>query len=1254
MTTHDYISRSATQLWPGEKSASVCVREFDAEWNITHVNKAHCVLFNCEAHDLVGRKPWSFMDGKFAQDEQKQFLTLLLKDRKRSAPFFCTERLSDGSLLPLRVDWCYRRDHDGEVVGFIWWLERLDASTDRQMVPGGQPYEALLDLLHDGVGLVHRNGSFTYVNKRLCEILGVNKQALIGHSVFSLGDKPGKQALALARAAGEQGEIDRCEVTHRHPNGKRICLSVSGRSVQSQIGPMDPGQDVTSLMIVSDVTDRWRAETMRRRQAQIFDEIHDAVLILNGERVVVDCNASAEWLFGYEKRELIGKPAYALRSPRARPQDPEIAAAFLEHGRWVGEVQISRPVGSDRICEVSVGPFRDDDGQVIGYISVSRDISARKATERALRDSEERYRQLVEMQSDALIVHDQADEIFFTNDAAAEFYRAKSVASLRQKSWLDLLPTEKRRAAANQAEAICNRGYNPPSYESSHRRLDGSHVAVEMSARRVCWDGRPAVMSIVRDITDRKQAEDALRESEARFRNLVGLSIQGYAIISADWTLLFCNDAMARMFGYAGAGEMVSAGVAKSFFADQHLERASKVAEIVLNGQGPCNIEIKCCRKDGHSIWLSAAIGLVDWEGVPAIQAAVVDITLRKEAEIALQASESMLRLVTDTLPGLVSYIGRDGRYQFNNRVYEDWFGIPCEQLRGTHLRDLLGESEYRRVRPWLDRSFAGRTMTFETRTLSAARRTISGTFVPDFDETGAVRGVVGYVTDVSKSRSAEDDLRLQAALLENLAEGVGMVRPRDGLIIYANPKLEQMFGYAQGDFLGAGQLVQRGEIRQFAPIIAALKGSGSWTGEIECRAKSGMLAWCRGIFTTFDHLEHGVVWVGVFADIAEQKQAHEDLRLAKEEAVRANMAKSRFLASASHDLRQPLHASNLFLAALPDARNEKERNQIIGDLGTALLSMGSLLHDLLEISKLEAQVVRPEITDIYLRGLMTQLATEFGALASQKGIELRVVTSGVTVRTDLTLLGRILGNFLANAVQHTDRGKILFGCRRVGDHIRIAVWDTGIGVPTEVQDMIFEEFYQHRAPSGAQSPGLGLGLAIVKRTANLLGHRIVMASEFGKGAMFAVDVPVGSVEGQAVEAIRWSMAVNGDVAGASMVVLEDDPSVRKATEQILKVWGVSVIAVDTSDAAVGEINQAGVRPDLLIADYQLTDETGLTAARRIRDVCGYDIPTIIITANLTPERLVEITQTGATAMSKPVKPAELRLAIRDLSRRRS
>ncbi len=1251
MTADEFVRGEAATL--PRSDPSICVRELDADWNITHVNDTHCALFCCSPEDLIGRKAWSLMVDPLAEAEQRHFLMSLLEEQPAPETFYCTERASNGAALPVRVDWAYRRNSAGDVVGFIWWLEKLAGGAEQQAIPGGQPYRELLDMMHDGVGLVHRNGSFIYVNERLCEILGASQPALIGRSIFLLGDKPGKQVLAAARAAaraaGRPGEINRCEMTHRHPNGTRMCLSVSGHGISPQ-----SGIPIAGLIVVSDVTDRWRAETIRRRQAQIFDEIHDAVLVVDTERTIVDCNASAEQLFGYTKQALVGRPVSSLHAATAPPeQGAVIAAALRESGRWSGEIEIRRQDGSDGISEVTIGPIRGEGGQTIGYISVNRDVTERKATERALCESEERYRQLVEMQTDSVIVQDETGKILFANSAAAKLYRADSAESLTRENWRGLLAPEIQEIAVKRAAEVLKTGLAPTAVETTRRRLDGTLVDVEASSRRVIWGGRMAVMGIARDITERKRAESALLESEAKFRNLVSVSIQGYAIIGTDWRLLFCNDAIARIFGYSGVMQMGEAGAAKSLLADEHVERVTKASEAVLNGLGSRTLEFEGRRRDGSSIWLNAAIGLVDWEGEHAIQAAVVDITQRKEAEIALLTSEAKVRLVTDALPGFVNYIDPDYCYQFNNKAYEAWFGIPREQLRGTHISEVIGEVEYCRIRPWLDSGLAGRTTKFEVRTGADGRRYLRGTFIPDVDPSGAVRGVVSYITDVSEQKNAENALRLQAALLENMAEGVGLITPADRRIVYANPKLERMLDYEPGGLMGCAidVLVTQGQHSQLDPAFKALEASGGWVGDMECATKSGESLWCRGNFTTFDHPDHGVVWIGVFADISEEKKVHRALQEAKEEAVRANAAKSRFLASASHDLRQPLQASNLFLAALADARTADERDEITSDLGTALITMGSLLNALLDVSKLEAKVVHPEITDFNLRGMLTQLAAEFGAQARAKGIEMRLVGSSTVVRTDPSLLSRVLGNFLANAVQHTERGKILFGCRRIGASVRIAVLDTGGGIPEEGLELIFEEFYQHGKRRPDRNTGLGLGLAIAQRTARLLEHPLHVTSQVGRGSMFAVDVPLGSVAREAEEARRWSQMVTGDIAGATIVVLEDDAIVRKATERLLRGWGAVVIAREGSGEAIDELGRAAAYPDILIADYQLVDETGIEAVAKIREVCGRDIPTIMVTGDPTPERLAEIAGSGATTMSKPVSPAELRLLVRKILR---
>src|SRR6185295_4437106 len=229
-------------------------------------------------------------------------------------------------------------------------------------------------------------------------------------------------------------------------------------------------------------------------------------------------------------------------------------------------------------------------------------------------------------------------------------------------------------------------------------------------------------------------------------------------------------------------------------------------------------------------------------------------------------------------------------------------------------------------------------------------------------------------------------------------------------------------------------------------------------------------------------------------------------------EVERANLAKSRFLAAASHDLRQPLHALNLFAAQLSHQADPAERARLVGRIDAAIASMNELFNALLDMSKLDAGVLAPDITEFPVGHLLDRIETTFAAAAREKGLHLSVVPSNSWVRTDAILLERILLNLVSNAVRYTSRGGVVVGCRRRGDSVRIEVWDTGIGVAPDQQQSIFGEFYQVGAPvpdhGGGRRVGLGLGLSIVDGLGRLLGHPIDLVSRPGNGSRFAVSVP--------------------------------------------------------------------------------------------------------------------------------------------------
>ena len=260
---------------------------------------------------------------------------------------------------------------------------------------------------------------------------------------------------------------------------------------------------------------------------------------------------------------------------------------------------------------------------------------------------------------------------------------------------------------------------------------------------------------------------------------------------------------------------------------------------------------------------------------------------------------------------------------------------------------------------------------------------------------------------------------------------------------------------------------------------------------------------------------------IGVARDITERKAAEEALRRAKEEAERANLAKSKFLAAASHDLRQPLQSLILFAGVLKGYVQGPRGEQALKQLEHGLGALKALLDSLLDVSQLDAGIVKPEITDFPISAVLDEIAASYAPIAAAKGLGWQVESCTDGVRSDMTLLGRVLRNLVENAVRYTKSGHIRIVCRRIEDRLRIEVEDTGIGIPPEQLDRIFEEFHQVGNQARDRTQGLGLGLAIVRRIADLLGHRIETRSRPGEGSIFSIELPLAMTEAAAAAGLR-------------------------------------------------------------------------------------------------------------------------------------
>lgn len=380
---------------------------------------------------------------------------------------------------------------------------------------------------------------------------------------------------------------------------------------------------------------------------------------------------------------------------------------------------------------------------------------------------------------------------------------------------------------------------------------------------------------------------------------------------------------------------------------------------------------------------------------------------------------------------------------------------------------------------------------------------------------------------------------------------------------------------------------------------------------------------------------------------------ATQELREKKEEAETATLAKSRFLSAASHDLRQPTHALGMFVARLAQLPHDTETGHLIENLEASVLAMQDLLDGLLDISRLDARAVQVQAHPFAVADIFEKLRAELTSAAAEKGLRLRIRPSNVWLMSDPTLLHRILLNLVSNAVRYTPKGSVLVACRVGGDgrHVRLEVWDSGIGIAPEHQQSIFMEFYQVGNTERDRDKGLGLGLNIVERTLRLLGHPLQLRSSPGRGTRFSMQVPRVAPGAEMDQRNPLRVKTSDDLVGLLVLVIEDDALAREGLVSLLESWGCVVRACEGLSMALRQLEQGPV-PDVIVSDYRLRDgENGLETIRQLRAAAaGRQIPACLMSGDTDPNLIQVARDASLTLLHKPVRPAKLRSLIRRLA----
>ncbi len=891
---------------------------------------------------------------------------------------------------------------------------------------------------------------------------------------------------------------------------------------------------------------------------------------------------------------------------------------------------------------------------------------ARVRADEALRQSKAVLSTTIEKMPVAIAVTD-AKGRFVLQNARASRFAADRVASVddenhgRWRVW-DASGRLLRRSEYPSARAL--RGEADTTMEALFLAPDGSETWTRVAATSL-RDEKGAVTGaivVVSDIDEAKRAEQALRESQLRFQ----LAAEATGVGVWEWNVLtdkiIWDAEMFRIYGIppTAGGAVDYETWAGAVLPEDLPEQAAQLRQHAREG-GVNRREFRIRRRDDSEIRVIQAVettrvneeGHIEW-----VVGTNFDVTESKRAEDALRISRLRMSLAADA-SGLTysEFDLREGKTYVAENFAKVMGYQPCTPAEGgeieagvaSFLAHVAPEDRPRVEQALLRFGKAGETDRMEYRMIGddGVERWIDSVGKAEKDAAGRpVRAFIANL-DISGLKAAEAALRESEEKFRLLADAMPQLAwaaHADGAIYWYNKRWYEYTGTTPEQMLGWGW--QSVHDPKSLPAVMELWTASLLTGQpfdmtFPLRGADGVFRPFLTRAMPFRNAQGKVVqWFGANTEITAQKELEAALLQAKQDAERANRSKSKFLAAASHDLRQPVQSLVLLLslierqvASLPKAiETTKMMKQALGGLN-------GLLTAILDISRLDAGVVEASIEKVDLGALLIRLYGEYVANAENRGLELRFVPHDLHALADPTLIERALRNLIENALRYTPSGGVLIGLRRRGKSVRIDVIDTGIGVPDEKRDEIFDEFTQLNNPGRDLGQGLGLGLAIVSRLVALMNGRIEVRSRLGRGSRFSLTLP-------AVEPDEPGDAKQehpGDPRGQVLIV-EDNAILRHVLENIVREWGCGTLSAASGEEALALASGNDWRFDAVVSDYRLgAGLNGVEAAREIARRSGRAFPTLILTGDTGKERIAEIAASGFELLHKPVNADELR-----------
>jgi PAS domain S-box-containing protein len=1220
------------------ESSNDAISGISPQGTIVSWNRGAEVLYGYRSEEIMG-KPVSILAPPDLSSELCH-LVEQVRQGERITNYETVRMSKDGRRIAVSLSMAPLQNARGEVVGSSAIArditQRLQA--EEALSQSEEKYRSIVLNIPDVVWTADSRGRFVFVSPNIEKLGGYTPEEVCQGGLdllFETMHPDDVQAIKTTLAAAFRDHQPReVEYRGRHKDGRWIW--VRARTVGSY-----EKEGVQYLQgLLSDITERKRADEELRANRHLLrttlDSLRDAVFVINLEKTeILDCNPAAIEMFGYRRDEMVGNKVVLLHVDEDSRQEfrRQLYAALAEKGYLQQfEFRMKRKDGTIFITSNTVTPLLDDQGNRTGWVSLVQDITERKRAEEMQRQNEARFRLLFAGNPLPMWVYDLETLRFLeVNDAAIAHYGYSRDEFLRLRL-TDIRPAE------DVPALIANLAQPRPVLEQSqpwrHQFKDGRIIYVEITSHLMEWRGQSAALVVAQDITDRMRAEGALRESEKELAAAQRIAHIGSWHWNVQTNTALWSDETSRIFGLP-PGQMVDhRRVFLELIHSADKMRVDQALTDALNGSREYNLDYRIQLPDGTEKVIHAqAEVLKDEAGNPlGMRGINHDITERKRAETALQESEERFRSLFENATVGIYRTSPAGQILVANPTMIKMLGYKTlEELVRRNLEEQGFEPTYPR-QVFHDRM----ARDGEVRDLEAVWTKQDGSAVFVRESARAIRAegnqilyYDGIVEDITERKLAQEMLQESEERFRQLAENVEEVLllfdPEVNKVFYVSPAYEKVWGRSCESLYASPRSFLAGIHPDDRPIItASLEISNRSRGEWEYRVirPNGTVRWMWDrAFPIRDRAGKVVRIAELVQDITERKQVEVATHKAMKAAEDANRAKSEFLANMSHELRTPMNAvigmTELALATELDP----EQRRYLELVESSADSLLELINHILDFSKIEAGKFELESTPFILADVVEEALRPMAIKAYRKGLEM---ACGLDPAIPAALVGdpvrlkQIVVNLVENAIKFTERGEVVVRAwveskAETDMALHIAVVDTGVGIPADKIEMVFEAFTQVDGSLTRRFEGAGLGLAICSELVRMMEGSIWVESGPDRGSAFHVTVRLGLA----------ARAVSPPDEGASellrdvpVLVVDDHTASREILADMLRHRGMVPTIVEGADAALAAIRgaQNSTSPiRLALFDAQMPGSDGFALAEQVRRIPGFYAPILMM-----------------------------------------